>query len=138
LTGSGTIGGTVSITGTLRPGASPGRLTNGALTLSANSAYSIGIGGTTPATGHDQDSVSSGGVTIGNNVTLSLSSLASFTPTVGESFLILDKVAAGAISGTFSGLPEAATIPGFLGSALTAQISYIGGDGNDVVLTVIP
>ena len=138
LTGSGTIGGTVSISGTLRPGASPGRLTNGALTLSANSALSIGIGGTTPATGHDQDRVSSGAVTIGSSVTLSLAPSASFSPTVGQSFLILDKVAGGAISGIFNGLPEAATIPGFLGSALTARISYIGGDGNDVVLTVIP
>ncbi|MFZ0322924.1 MAG: autotransporter-associated beta strand repeat-containing protein, partial [Actinomycetes bacterium] len=136
LTGSGTIGGTVSMSGTLRPGASPGRLTNGALTFVANSTFSVEIGGTTPATGHDQDRVSSGAVTIGSNVTLSLSSLGSFTPASGQSFLILDKVAAGAITGTFSGLPEGATIPGFLGSALTARISYVGGTGNDVVITV--
>jgi len=138
LGGSGTIAGTVSITGTLQPGSSPGRLTNGALTFVANSTYSIEIGGTTPATQFDQDRVSSGGVTIGSTVTLSPVAINGFTPTLGQTFMILDKAAAGAISGTFNGLAQGATIPSFLGSALRAQISYTGGDGNDVVLTVVP
>ena len=71
-------------------------------------------------------------------MTLSLTRLATFTPTTGQTFLILDKVGAGSIAGTFSGLAEGATIPNFLGSASSAQISYVGGDGNDIVLTVIP
>jgi hypothetical protein len=67
-----------------------------------------------------------------------MSPIGGFTPTVGETFLIVDKVAVGAISGTFSGLAEGAIINGFLGSGLGAQITYLGGTGNDIVLTVIP
>jgi len=77
-------------------------------------------------------------VTIGSTVTLSPVAINGFTPTLGQTFMILDKAAAGAISGTFNGLAQGATIPSFLGSALRAQISYTGGDGNDVVLTVVP
>ncbi len=138
LGGSGTAAGTVSVTGTLAPGSSAGRLTNGALTFVATSTFAVEIGGTTPASGHDQDRASSGGVTIGANVTLSLSPIGGFTPTLGQTFLIVDKVASGAISGTFAGLAQGATINGFLGSGLRAQITYLGGTGNDIVLTVIP
>ena len=65
-------------------------------------------------------------------------SVAAFTPTLGQTFLIVNKIAVGAISGTFNGLPEGAYITNFLGSGLRAQISYLGGDTNDVVLTVVP
>ncbi len=135
LGGTGTVAGAVTMFGALLPGSSPGRLTNGALTFAANSSFSVGIGGTAAATEHDQDRVSSGGVTIGSTVTLSLSALGSFTPVGSQSFTILDNVS-GPISGTFAGLTEGAIIPNFLGSALSARITYIGGTGNDIVLTV--
>ncbi len=138
LGGSGTVGGTVSVSGTLSPGSSAGRLTNGALTLVAASTFAVEIGGTTPASQHDQDRVASGAITIGAGVQLSLVTIGGFTPTIGQTFLILDKASAGAISGTFTGLPQGSTIATFLGSALSAQISYTAGDGNDVVLTVLP
>ena len=138
LGGIGTIGSTVTVSGTLDPGASPGRLTNGSLTLSTGGSFHIEIGGTTPATGHDQDRVTGTLVTISSGVTLSLAKLGSFTPTIGQTFLILDKVGVGPIVGSFTGLAEGATIANFLGSASSARISYVGGDGNDVVLTVIP
>jgi hypothetical protein len=42
------------------------------------------------------------------------------------------------IVGTFNGLGEGAVLPNFLGSNLDAAISYVGGDGNDVVLSIVP
>ena len=106
------------------------------MTFAANSTFSIGIGGTTPVTGHDQESVQRTRHHR-RNVTLTLARLGSFTPLAGQTFLILDKVGAGAITGTFSGLAEGATIANFLGSGLTARISYVGGNGNDIVITVL-
>ena len=98
----------------------------------------IEIGGTSAGTGYDQDQVASGAVTINSSVTLSLVAINGFSPTVGQTFVILSKSAAGAISGNFNGLPEGATITNFLGSSLNAQISYLGGDGNDITLTAVP
>jgi uncharacterized protein with beta-barrel porin domain len=138
LRGSGTIGGTVSVSGTLIPGGSPGLLVNGAVTFAAGATFAVEIGGTAVGTGFDQDQVASGAVTINPGVALSLIDLGGFTPTVGQTFVILNKAAAGAITGTFSGLAQGASIAGFLGSSLHAQISYLGGDGNDVLLTVTP
>jgi hypothetical protein len=50
-------------------------------------------------------------------------------------FTVLNKAAAGAVTGTFAGLPE--------GQGLTVNgnvyvVSYAGGDGNDVTLTRLP
>lgn len=55
--------------------------------------------------------------------------------TGGNSYVIINKTSAGAISGTFTDLPEGAT---FVAGGQNWQISYVGGDGNDVVLTLNP
>ena len=138
LRGSGTVAGTVSVSGTLMPGESPGQLVSGAVTFVSGAAFAIEIGGTSPGTGYDQEQVASGATTINSSVNLSLLDLGGFMPTVGQTYVILSKTAAGAIGGTFNGLAQGATIANFLGSSLHAQISYAGGDGNDVVLTVTP
>jgi hypothetical protein len=57
-------------------------------------------------------------------------------PAPGQTFVVVNNDGADAVTGTFNGLPEGATIPNFLGSSLSASISYTGGDGNDAVLTV--
>jgi hypothetical protein len=56
--------------------------------------------------------------------------------TVGESFIIVENDGTDPIVGTFAGLPEGAALmwPGSPG--LVARISYVGGTGNDVVLTL--
>ena len=59
-----------------------------------------------------------------------------FVPTVGQTFTIINNDEADAITGTFNGLSEGGTISNFLGSGLNAAISYRGGTGNDVVLTI--
>lgn len=60
-----------------------------------------------------------------------------YTPVTGNTFTIVDNDGADAITGTFNGLAEGATISNFLSSGLNATITYVGVDGNDVVLTVV-
>jgi hypothetical protein len=60
-----------------------------------------------------------------------------FQPSAGQTFVIVNNDGTDAITGTFSGLAEGVFIFDFLSSGLAAKISYVGGDGNDVELTVI-
>ena len=60
----------------------------------------------------------------------------SHIPQPGETFTIVLNDGADAVTGTFTGLPQGGTITAFLGSDYPATISYIGGTGNDVVITV--
>lgn len=57
-----------------------------------------------------------------------------FLPAVGSTFTIIDAGIDVQISGTFDGLPEGST---FASNGRRFQISYTGGDGNDVVLTTV-
>jgi hypothetical protein len=50
----------------------------------------------------------------------------------GDTFTIIDNRSSDAVSGTFAGLDEGAQ---FTVDGVTFAISYVGGDGNDVVLT---
>ncbi len=60
----------------------------------------------------------------------------SYAPALyGECFLIVDNDGTDPIDGTFTGLPEGAVIP-FNGRDL--KITYLGGDGNDVILATEP
>ncbi|MBX2929635.1 MAG: HYR domain-containing protein [Saprospiraceae bacterium] len=61
----------------------------------------------------------------------------SHAPAFSQTFTIVDNLGANPITGIFNGLPEGAIITNFLGSGLEVQISYAGGTGNDVVLTVL-
>jgi hypothetical protein len=57
-----------------------------------------------------------------------------FTSSTGNTFTIINKTSGGAVTGTFAGLAEGAT---FVSNGRTYQITYVGGDGNDVVVTDI-
>ncbi len=59
-------------------------------------------------------------------------------PLVGQTFTIVKTFSTPPIVGTFNGLPEGAVIPNFLGSPLSASITYSGNKAHDVVLTVLP
>lgn len=133
LGGTGTVGPvTVQSGGKIAPGASPGILNVGNTAFSSGSTFAVEINGTTAGTGYDQLNVT-GTIDLGS-ATLSLSG--SHTPVAGQTFTIIVNDGADAVTGTFSGLAEGAIIPNFLGSGLTAQISYVGGTGNDVTLLV--
>jgi hypothetical protein len=117
----------VNIDGTVAPGTSPGTLSVvGNVALSDNSIYSVELTGTPTGGSHDQ-LVATGTVSIGNNITLNLDTTL-YTEGPG-SITIISRTGG---SGTFVGLAEGAqTNPG---STPNFTISYIGGDGDDVVL----
>lgn len=130
-----TLGGTgqvqsisVFVNGSVRPGASPGSLGASSLLMPLGT-LGIELNGLTPGLEYDRLTCS-GSVTLGGTLDVTLG----FAPAAGSSFAILNKTGAGAISGTFNGLPEGAV---FLADGVRFQITYAGGDGNDVVLTRI-
>jgi hypothetical protein len=128
----------VTLDGNVSPGQSPGVLNvAGNATFAGGHTFTVQIGGTTPGTAitnHDQLDAT-GSVTIGSNVSLATASFNSFVPAAGQQFEIINRTGG---SGTFNGLAEGATVStNFLGSGLKATISYAGGDGDDVVITVL-
>ena len=109
---------------TLAPQGAP--FTAGNLSLAAGSAFQVRV---LPSLADR--------LTVGGTVTLA-GNLELIPPpgmVSGNSFVILNKTNAGAISGTFAGLPEGAlfTVGGY-----NWRITYVGGDGNDVVVTLNP
>src|SRR5688572_5964572 len=89
----------------------------------------IELNGTSPGTGHDQISAR-GGVEVG--LGLQLNATLNFPSFRGDQFVIINSDGADAVTSTFNGRPEGATL--FI-SGQQFRISYVGGDGNDVVLT---
>jgi autotransporter-associated beta strand protein len=129
LGGTGVVGNVVaSLNGRVAPGASPGQLTASSLILSGGE-LDIELNGTVPGAGYDR-LTASGNVTLGGALTTTLGS--GFMPAQGDAFIILDKTSPGAVAGAFDGLTEGAQ---FVIGGYPFQISYLGGDGNDVELT---
>lgn len=135
VSGSGTVGVvTLNSAASLSPGANfganVGKLTSGDLLFNSSSYLIVTLNGAGPGTGYDQAKVN-GTVTINSGAGL-LPTLG-FAPTTGQTFTIVDNDGTDAIVGTFNGLPEGAT---FSMNASEFSISYVGGTGNDIVLTV--
>jgi hypothetical protein len=118
--------------GKLSVGNGVGRTTvNGGYQLGAPGVVEVALNGLGAGTGYDQLAVT-GDVSLGG----SLSVLSGFDATAGDQFLILDNQGTAPIAGNFLGLPEGAT---FTAGSEQYRISYLGGSGNDVVLTnVVP
>jgi len=132
LTGAGTVGN--ANVGPFSPGnespwktfgfdISAGVVHTKSLVLNGGARFDLVPGGTS-----DQAQVT-GSVTAGGDLTINILSGA---PAAGQTFVLVDNDGADAVSGTFTGLPEGATIG--VGTS-TFSISYHGGDGNDIVLT---
>ena len=66
--------------------------------------------------------------------TLSASIYNNYKATVGEKYRIINNDGTDAVVGTFAGLAEGAT---FTVGDGQFRVSYVGGDGNDVELTVL-
>jgi fibronectin-binding autotransporter adhesin len=126
LTGTGTVGQVTCNSAYLQPGGlDQGTLKTGSLAFNNSAAvafFELGI------TTNDVVSVT-GAVTL-NNAILAFDSYTAGG--IGKKFTLIANDGADAVSGTFNGLPEGATVP--YGS-LNYTISYVGGTGNDVVLT---
>jgi autotransporter-associated beta strand protein len=131
LAGSGRITAAVTSTGgTVSPGTTVGSLTLGAMIFNATSVFLADINGAAAGTQHDQLKVS-GVVTLGS---AALALAGGFAATPGTTITLIDNGGIDAVSGTFAGLAEGAQVA--VGGQ-TFTISYIGGTGNDVVLTAV-
>ncbi len=130
LKGTGTLS-SISVYGKLAPGLSPGCINSGNLTFQSGSTYEFEVGGTTACTEYDQTKVT-GTVDLGSG-TLSTLLFNNFKPAVNQSYMIIENDSTDAVTGTFNGLAEGAT---FTVSGYVLKVSYVGGTGNDVVLTV--
>jgi autotransporter-associated beta strand protein len=130
LAGTGTIGSViVENGGELSPGASPGAINIlGTLTMNAGSTYMVELNGLQAGTTYDQTSVSTA-VNL-NNATLGV--MLGAPTAVSNNYVIVMNYGAGAVNGTFNGLPQ--------NSILTVgdqkfRVRYNGGGGNDISLT---
>lgn len=129
LKGTGTVG-SATISGKIAPGLSPGCLTTGDLTLFTGSTYDFEVGGKTACSQYDQIVVN-GAVQLAGTLNLTLWN--GFKPVAGQKYTIISNDGSDAVSGTFDSLDQGATLT--VGS-YKFSVSYNGGDGNDVVLTV--
>ncbi|MEQ1852957.1 MAG: autotransporter-associated beta strand repeat-containing protein, partial [Chthoniobacteraceae bacterium] len=123
----GSLTGTVTVTsGTLAPGGTP--VAAGNLAINSGGIFQVRIDG--PAAGVQYDQLA-----VGGTVTLAgaLDILAAPGLAAGTTFTILNKTGTGAISGTFAGKANGS---GFVAGGYTWIISYTGGNGNDVTLTI--
>ena len=129
LGGTGTIERDVQVqsTGTLSPGLSPGRLSTGSVQIAAGGVLKIEVNGPAPSTNFDVLNVT-GSVDITNAV-LSLS--ASGVLVAGTSVTIVRNDGTDPVVGRFTGLSEGASV---VAGQSGFHISYVGGDGNDIVL----
>ncbi|HNB51326.1 MAG TPA: hypothetical protein PK530_05265 [Anaerolineales bacterium] len=131
-----------------------GDTNSGAITISAvvsplnyktlafgnNTSFATGSGflsdiGPTAAT-YEKITVA-GTLSVNTTATLNFAATGGFTPAAGQVFTIVENDQTDTTTGNFSSRPEGSLISTFLGSALTAQISYLGNTGNDVVVTVV-
>ncbi len=133
LGGSGTVG-AIAADGIVSPGTGSGSaiLNSSNVTFSSSGQFSVQLAGPTAGSGYDQLEIT-GTNTLAN---ASLTVLPTFTSPValGQQFTIIANNGAAGNHGTFSGLPEGATISS---GNCRFTISYVGGpDNNNVVLTL--
>lgn len=129
LGGSGVINRSVTVLGggTLSPGNSAGLITVQNLTLASNATFAVELGLT-----YDQVLVTGSSASISNSI-LALSWTTA--PTGGDKFLILSNDTPSTVFGEFAGWSNLSTQ--FV-SGVGFEINYFAGNGNDVLLTVIP
>ncbi len=127
LSGTGTVGLVESLGGGMvAPGGSPGVLFTGDLKLRENVTCQVELSAA------DGDALRvTGSVDCGNAAL----SAAGNSPGYGETRVIVDNDGSDPVQNVFAGLTEGASFP--LGGGMV-QISYTGGDGNDITLTRVP
>jgi predicted outer membrane repeat protein len=112
------VGNTNSVTGTTT--------VNDTELLGSDTTMEFFLNGPAAGSFHDQ-------LVVTNNINLSGNIVAThpfYALSIGDSFTLIDNQSGNPINGTFTGLPEGKAINN---GSLT--ISYVGGDGNDLVLT---
>ena len=127
LSGTGSYGNISALSGSIAPGDIVGPLNAGSVTANNLSSMAFDLGTISTA----NDSLAVNGV-----LTLSQPSL-SITPgqflVAGQTYVIIQNDSSDAVIGNFASLPEGAT---FNVGNYSFQITYKGGNGNDVALTL--
>lgn len=140
LKGTGTLTNLVALQGsTVNPGNSPGSLT----VLDSFTLYGTYAPEILSASSFDQlivgeNAVNSPVVDLQSGAVLQLSLFDGWSIQQGNQFKILDNRSGEAVSGTFQGLAEGAqfsVVDG--GVTMNFSISYVGGDGNDIVIAAL-
>lgn len=114
--------------GIIAPGNSPGKLTI---------TTSLILGGTYQAEILNKDTydkIQAGDVTLNTGAILSTILYSGYSINNGEQFMIVENTGSSSVSGTFTGLPEGTQ---FTVGNVTFSITYVGGTGNDIVLTAL-
>jgi len=120
--------GSTSGTGILTLGA--GTDTNSLVTLQSGAELRVRVGGTTAGSLYDQVSLAGQ-----LNLTDAILTVVATSTMQGGQATIVNSIGPETIGGTFSGLAEGATVTfDASGRIGTAKITYVGGNGNDVVL----
>jgi fibronectin-binding autotransporter adhesin len=149
LVNAGTLGGSGIISGAVTVGTgsgsgaflAPAHGTNKQLTLTIQSGLTFNSDSTYTYTFKAKrnkskaDKLVANGVTVNSGATFNLIGTTQGTLTQGTVLTVIKNTAATPIAGTFSNLPEGAIV-NVNGNNL--QASYQGGDGNDLILTVVP
>lgn len=139
LKGVGTVK-SLDTLGIVAPGNSPGKITIlDSLSFGGTGVYQAEISNINE---YDQLIISGEGVydqnykpiSIAEGAKLDLSFLAGGVVKKGETYILIDNKSNQPIDGTFATLPEGARI--VIGDAVFT-VSYVGGDGNDFILTVM-
>ena len=129
LMGTGEIPGGVVI----RAGGSLDSALNiGQLSLDTGASIRVAQDGNTPGSGFAQTMITAG-IDLDANLSggATLEVLLNSIPSAGDAFVIIDNEGGLSVGGNFAGLPEGSTL--LIGS-VPLEVSYIGGNGNDVSL----
>jgi autotransporter-associated beta strand protein len=102
-----------------------------ALTFKADSTYTYRLNTRNPSA----DQVIVRGVTIETGAQFSFQQLGNIRLSSGSIFTVINNTSTIPITGTFVNLPDNST---FTIGRNSYQVSYSGGDGNDLTLTVVP
>jgi fibronectin-binding autotransporter adhesin len=102
-----------------------------ALTFEADGTYTCRLN--TKKTKADQ--LIANGITIESGAQFAFKATGDEQLRTGKSATVISNTAATPISGTFANLPDGST---FTVGPNTFQVSYSGGDGNDLTLTIVP
>lgn len=132
VSGAGSVGKVFGLAGSILPGDTVGALTTNNISL--NSLMTLGIGIVTVPSGTNDSLIVNGSILLNNSVlSVSVTLPATQILSVGNSFTIIKNDGTDLINGTFLNQPQGSlyTVDNY-----TFRISYTGGTGNDVTLTV--
>ncbi len=139
LAGRGKMSGAITIGSGTGPGAFLAPGVNGTAGLTTQSTLIFNADGTYSCkldTGRAKaDKVTAKGVTINSGAIFFFVALGNQTLAQSTVFTVINNRSPNPITGTFSNLPDGST---FTVGSNTFQVSYEGGDGNDLTLTVVP